>query len=319
MNFNYPDIPKLELLASKLEIFIITYNRSLLLANTIDQLCNSPFSFCKITVLDNCSTDNTLEIANEQKNKFKDFNVISHKINIGAGANALRAIEMSNGLYTWLLCDDDNYDFSDCSDVIDVILNEKYDLIHMGAHKEFWKYGAYSASPKDLMNMGYPYFKYSSFVPCNLFRTQRFYDSINIAYENINCWFPHMPFLLDFFKNGDQVYTAKNQIVTASISYSGSLGNTVLKKWAILADLLTENQDKLLFILNQGIVVRKNKNTSLNKVLMSYGLNVIYNKNFQIIFKIFRYAGLEQSILIFFSILFSPAWYLKRTFLTKDV
>lgn len=312
---NFSHIAKLEMLSTKLEIFIITYNRSTLLLNTLEQLKNSPFSFCKITVLDNCSTDNTVSIANSKIAEFKNLCLISHKLNIGAGANALRVIELSNGIYTWLLCDDDNYDFSDCSDVIDAILNETYDLIHMGAHDEYWKYGAIAATPKELLTIGYPYFKYCSFLPCNLFRTKRFYCSINKAYENIHNWYPHIPFLLDFLTNSDLIYISKNRIVTASVSYSGSLGQEVLKKWFNCANLMSERKYKLIFILNQGLIVKKDITNPINKVLISNGANVIFNRNFEIILKLFLFTDFLQSILLLLSIIISPVWYFKRKWL----
>jgi glycosyltransferase involved in cell wall biosynthesis len=310
---------KNKLLSARLEIFIITYNRSPLLAKTLDQLGDSPFSNCKITVLDNCSKDETVSVVNSKKYKFCNFNIVTHKINIGASANILRAIELSEGLYTWLLCDDDNYDFSDCSDVIDAVINEEYDLIHMGAHKEFWKYGTMSATPKELIKIGYPYFKYSSFLPCNLFRTERFQKTINTAYENIVNWYPHMPFLVEFFNNEDKIYISKNQIVTASISYSGFQGVKVMKKWSNLTELLIDRRYKLIFILNQGLMVKENNSPSINRALISYGINVLCNRNFSVISRLLQFAGIWQILILTSSVLLSPVWYVNRKLLLKNL
>lgn len=304
------NISKFEMLSNKLEIFIITFNRASLLLNTLEQLKNSPFSFCKITILDNCSTDNTLAIAKSKKAEFINLCVITNKLNIGGDANVIRAIELSNGIYTWVLCDDDNYDFSDCSDVIDAILNERYDLIHMGAHSEYWKYGAIAATPKELIAMGYPYFKYCSFLPCNLFRTQRFYNSIISAYNNIHNLYPHLPFLIDFLTNNDLIYVAKNRIVTAVIGAQVYSGKEILEKWFNCSKLLSDRKYRLLFFLLQSIV--KNKNNSINRSIIAYGVNLIYNKDFKYTFRIFLVSNLMQSALLFLAILISPVWYIKR-------
>ena len=50
------------MIEEKMEIILITYNRSKYLDNTLNQFLNSPFKNCKFTVLDNCSPDNTPEI-----------------------------------------------------------------------------------------------------------------------------------------------------------------------------------------------------------------------------------------------------------------
>ena len=45
-----------------LEIIVITYNRAELLGTTLDRLAASPFSTCRITVLNNASTDHTQQV-----------------------------------------------------------------------------------------------------------------------------------------------------------------------------------------------------------------------------------------------------------------
>jgi glycosyltransferase involved in cell wall biosynthesis len=308
---------KLELLSQKLEIFIITYNRESLLLGTLSQLENSPFSNCKISVLDNKSTDNTFLIAQDQKKNFRHLNVISNKINIGANANIIRAIELSNSVYTWVLCDDDKYDFSDCEDVIDVILNEKSNLIHMGAHEEYWGFSATFSSPKELIAEGYPYFKYCSFLPCNLFRTQLFYDSIIQAYSNIANWLPHMPFLIDFYKRDENIYIAKNRIVTAVIGHQEYSGSQLLINWFNCSCYLNTKKEKLIFLLNQALKLKPKKRNPWNGIIISYGINTIAQKDTLNILRLLRVTNFYQSFLLLVSISFSPICYLKRKIIQK--
>jgi len=66
-----------------LQIFLITCNRSLLLDNTLRQLRGSPFSACRFTILDNCSTDSTAEVVSRYYEHFSDYHVVRHNKNIG--------------------------------------------------------------------------------------------------------------------------------------------------------------------------------------------------------------------------------------------
>ena len=59
------------MIEEKMEIILITYNRSKYLDNTLNQFLNSPFKNCKFTVLDNCSPDNTPEICAKYENYFQ--------------------------------------------------------------------------------------------------------------------------------------------------------------------------------------------------------------------------------------------------------
>jgi GT2 family glycosyltransferase len=45
-----------------LEIFIVTYNREKFLKQTLGFLVGSAVKDCKLTILDNCSTDNTASL-----------------------------------------------------------------------------------------------------------------------------------------------------------------------------------------------------------------------------------------------------------------
>ncbi|MDR2622994.1 MAG: glycosyltransferase [Methanobrevibacter sp.] len=52
------------MIEKKIEIVIITYNRHRYLKNTLSQLLKSPFLKCKLTILDNCSNDDTENVCN---------------------------------------------------------------------------------------------------------------------------------------------------------------------------------------------------------------------------------------------------------------
>ncbi|MBF4492905.1 glycosyltransferase family 2 protein [Flavobacterium sp. MR2016-29] len=228
----------------KLEIVIITYNRCKLLDNTLVQFLGSPFVNCKITILDNCSTDDTVAVCSNYLKKFSNFHIISNKFNIGANANILRAVETVNSDFIWIVCDDDNYDFSYCDDVIDCILNNKVNIINLGAHpQDEWRFGGQLKNAKDLLDDGYPFFKAASFVPNNLFRVSEFLPYNISGYNNIINMYPHMPYLLSNFSQNNSVYISKNRIVTAGIGEQIYNSKDWIEGWMNTSYLLNKKRD----------------------------------------------------------------------------
>ncbi len=197
----------------KLELLIITYNRAGHLARTLAQLLESPFARCQITVLDNSSTDHTPLVCKEYQSLFENMRVARHRKNIGACANYLRAVEMSESVYTWVLCDDDVFDFSDCADVIAVIESETFDLISFGsAGKQFAVDEAKHMASAEAKAANFIFM--SSFLPSLIFRTALF-DSGCLAkgYRNAANLYPHFEFLKRCVERNYTVYNAKKQII----------------------------------------------------------------------------------------------------------
>jgi glycosyltransferase involved in cell wall biosynthesis len=238
-----------------LEIIVITYNRSLFLDKTLNSLAKSPFATCNITILNNASTDNTLDVCNKYKNIFSCLNTITHKINIGGNANILRAVEISNGKYTWILADDDEYDFADCDDIFNVIVEGKVDLIHVGAHTDVpWDWGRRLDTPRNLLRDGYLFFRSSSFIPCNIFKTASFYPYVISGYDNVTNFYPHMPFLMSFYENDKNIYVSKKQIVKAVMGNQGYSPESFFVGWTNTACLFHVRSDRILFFQNQFLM-----------------------------------------------------------------
>jgi len=220
------DLNNKTMIEEKLEIVLITYNRYKDLDNTLKQFLESPFSKCMITVLDNCSDDKTPEICAKYKNLFPNMKIVRHLKNIGGNTNILRAVETSSSLYTWVICDDDSYDFSDCLDIIEAINSEKFDLISPGSPGEQeWERGLLT-SVKKLVEKGSYYFVARSFVPGIIFKTELF-DSISLmeGYTNIHNLLPHFPFAIKSLEDDFSIYLSKKNIIEAGnhniTSFSG--------------------------------------------------------------------------------------------------
>lgn len=229
------------MIEKKIEIVIITYNRYRFLENTLSQLFKSPFYKCKLTILDNCSSDDTSKICEHFIKLFPNMKYIRHDKNIGLGANVLRAFETSNSLYTWIFGDDDNYDFSDCEDFIAAIDSEDFDLLFNEVHKyedsngktindlleekhsqlnffeknEKGYYPHLVTSGIELSNLiKRYYFLNMSFIGCCVFKTELFDTECIIAgYDNIYNLYPHFKFMCKSIENNFSIYKVPVDVI----------------------------------------------------------------------------------------------------------
>lgn len=201
-------------LRDQLELAIITYNRSGPLEHTLGQLHDSPFAECRITVLDNCSTDGTPAVCERWSERFGDFHVVRHRYNIGLSPNYLRAVELTQATYTWVLSDDETYDFSDCKDLVACLREGEVDLLMIGSPHQFdWERGLRTTVP-DLIARGGQYHAAFTFVAGSLFRTSLFGSSAMArGYRNSENLYPHFPFVHDQVARGSSVYIARRAIV----------------------------------------------------------------------------------------------------------
>ncbi|MGL6298035.1 MAG: glycosyltransferase family 2 protein [Methanobacteriaceae archaeon] len=231
------------MLEEKMEIVLITFNRDKYLEKTLEQLLESPFKNCKITILDNCSTDNTSGVCKKYEKLFNNLSIIRHKQNIGGNPNILRAIETSNSLYTWILCDDDKLDFSDCDDMINAINSEKFDIIinysldfknkegksindilnsenkkssrHNNINKKYDFNENLQTSGKELFNiLEQYYYSIMTFIPASIFKTE-IYDSECFieGYDNVHNMYPHYKYISKSIEEDLKIYKTEKDII----------------------------------------------------------------------------------------------------------
>jgi len=238
-------------LEDNLSIVIATYNHSNLLESTLKALLSSPVRDCRITVLNNKSTDNTLQVCQKYIEKFSNFGVYTQPVNLGGGSeNYMHAIEFCETEYIWHLADDDLYDFSCFDDVKEAIISKKYDVIQVGAHgDEKWDWGI-EGTPKELCDKGYNYFRASSFLPCDIIRYSFYTRYIKEAYAAISLWYPHMASLIAAYKENANVYLSKHRVVTAVIGAQTYGMNVPIRGFVLLSEKLTTKEDKRRCILS---------------------------------------------------------------------
>lgn len=220
------------MLEDRLGIFIITYNRAKSLRRTLDYLLHSPFADCHISVLDNHSTDETPNVCQEYAVRFSHLSVVRHRVNIGFSANYLRAVELSDKEYTWVLGDDDHLIIQDCSDIISKIEASSSDLLIVGAiNLPKWNLGI-DTTAKNLARVGFPYFYITGWITGVIFRTSLFDSECFLTgYENANNFFPHFFFFKKCFERDVKIYVAEQWICKRGKPATG-YGRLVSQIWA---------------------------------------------------------------------------------------
>jgi glycosyltransferase involved in cell wall biosynthesis len=221
-----------EKLHSLLEILVITFNRCHLLDNTLQQLLGSPFASCKITILDNCSADDTQLITARYKDLFPDYHIIRNNKNIGGDHNYLKAVEQATAFYTWVLCDDDNYDFSHAESAISVIVSCKYDLIYVSSRsKEQLNWDSFGETNVGrLIEEGANYHRAVTFFPAIIFRPEHFDCYCFFQATNL---FPSMPFINKTVRYNLSIFVSQHEMVIRSIVNSMEMSPLYFfKEWA---------------------------------------------------------------------------------------
>lgn len=225
-----------------LQIFLITCNRSASLDNTLRQLSESPFRHCRFTVLDNCSTDDTPEIAARYQQRFNNYHIIRHNRNIGGDNNYLRAVELSTALYTWVLCDDDNYDFSHVDDIITALETCRYDFIYVASRQvQYMNWTGYGpATVHQLINDGATYHRGCTFWPALIFKTNLF---DNHCYHNAPRIFPSFLFINKSINDNFSIYVAKHEVIIRSVDNISEISPLYLyTEWVANASKLKDHR-----------------------------------------------------------------------------
>lgn len=202
------------MLNGTLEIILITYNRTEFLKRTLTELSSSPFKECKITLLDNCSTDNTPSVCDAMRTLFPRMKIVRHPKNIGGNANYLRAVELSESVYTWIVCDDDTFDFSASDDVIDAVTTGVDDIILVRPVCDGGVVRTGHTTAKELIDSGFMYYFSLSFFPAAIFRTALFdSDCLMHGYRLIPDSYPQFGFINRSVKENFTVFIPEPSLV----------------------------------------------------------------------------------------------------------
>ena len=103
-----------------LDIVLITYNRAPQFEKTLEMVLapDSPVRKCSLTILDNKSTNETPQIAEQFASSHPNIKHIVNNFNVGGNANIAKALEMYGPKpYHWIICDDDVYNWENWPEV----------------------------------------------------------------------------------------------------------------------------------------------------------------------------------------------------------
>lgn len=111
---------------------LITFNRSAALARTLEAFIAARLTSMKLHVLDNASTDETPQVVASAKQRWPGLTYHRNSCNIGGNANILRAVEVSDSEYSWVIGDDDAWLLQDISELAGVLKEGRADIIRLG-------------------------------------------------------------------------------------------------------------------------------------------------------------------------------------------
>lgn len=112
-------------------IIIAVYNREILVKRAIESIINQDFHNWELIIVDDCSTDNTLESIENYKNENR-ISSISLKSNSGVAKARNVGIKMVNGEYITFLDSDDEYKINHLSSRYEILKDSNIDLLHGG-------------------------------------------------------------------------------------------------------------------------------------------------------------------------------------------
>lgn len=111
----------------KLEIIIVTYNRERYLRRTLETFLAeaSPVKGCRIVVLDNNSDDGTRETSLAFAAAHPNVEYRRNPHNLGIAGNIVKAMEIAEKEYAWIVGDDDAYDWTGWGEVDEMMRQGK--------------------------------------------------------------------------------------------------------------------------------------------------------------------------------------------------
>lgn len=218
---------------NNLEIFLLTYNRSRFLNETLSKICDYLLPKYKLTVCDNCSTDDTKLIVESYQQKYFGLLYQRNHINIGADANYLQAIQLSKSKYTWVLCDDDIYDFTKFHEIIYAINNFDFNLIVVGSSKLLnWHFDNKNYSLTSLIKeKKFPVYSILNFWPATIYKTSFMQANIQNAYLNIENLLCQATYANMLINNNESVYFISNPVVYAGEQQVDYTKENLYKGW----------------------------------------------------------------------------------------
>lgn len=191
---------------SQLEIALITFNRDKCLKTTLDCVLgeDSPVRACSVVVYDNHSEDATPALLAEYAHRYPNLKAVSNRRNLGLSGNICKALENSSKKYIWILCDNDQIDWSQWPGVLKG-LEKEHDIV---LASRFYIQHAASATPGLKLAQ-------LTFLPSGIYKTENLTDEVmawtmNDTYTVL----PHLVLACAVVNKGADIYVPQGSVVT---------------------------------------------------------------------------------------------------------
>ena len=191
-----------------LDITIITFNRAEYLQKTLNAVLaeDSPVCNCRITILDNKSTDSTSDVISQFAKTHANITHITNNFNVGGNANIAKALEMYGATpYHWILCDDDVYCWDGWTEVEEAMLRGEK-LICVG-DRHLPKNGPKRTDPAECLQQ-------MTFLPSIIYGPGVITNTaIRNAYDNTYALFPHLAPVIMHLNHGGKIFVIQHGVV----------------------------------------------------------------------------------------------------------
>ncbi|MAJ64436.1 MAG: glycosyl transferase [Alphaproteobacteria bacterium] len=167
-----------------LSIIVPVFNEKETIIPLIDKILKAKISLEKqIIVVDDFSTDGSLEIINDNFKNYKEITILSHKKNQGKGAAINTARKYINGEIIIIQDADLEYDPSDYANLVEPIINQNYEVVYGSRVLGKKRY-----SLKNFTSIYRIFFNHSLTILSNFLNNQKLTDAhtcYKVIHENI--------------------------------------------------------------------------------------------------------------------------------------
>ncbi len=221
-----------------LDIIIPSYNRPQKLLNMLKKLYPQLVSNVIIKIIDNCSDVNYESYCTNLDPQIENYITggqivfFRNRYNIGLSANLMRAFETCDAEWMWLLSDDDDVSQDAISDILDQIelLKEERDVVFIKFSSkgcEATKGGYFIKSLEHMINtlaLSKTYFNSFIFISNGVYRVPYLKKHIEIGYQYLNTYVPHLIMLLYFlsvYKTANLVFFSDKKVASYVVPEKG--------------------------------------------------------------------------------------------------
>jgi glycosyltransferase involved in cell wall biosynthesis len=193
---------------------LITYNRESCLKETLQKFVDAELTGIELSVLDNASSDNTMDVVAEFQKLWPRLRYHKNKYNIGGNGNILRAIEITDSEYCWIIGDDDDWHLQFIDELIEVLSSQDADIIRLGWLVDDHNKGKYVPA-MDLARTEPLFFASISMISATIIRRNIAAAHLPSAYMNIGDAYPQLvSTMLSIQEQALTVYSTKNDLMT---------------------------------------------------------------------------------------------------------